>query len=107
MYNLLSNEHSIPLLPVLASKVGINEAIFLQQLHYWTQRSNHLHEGHIWVYNTYESWHQQFPFWSINTIQSIVKKLESENLIVVEDYYRFGPDDRKWYRVNYEVLGEK
>lgn len=53
----------------LASSIGINEAIVLQQLHYWISETDSgiEHEGRRWVYNTLEQWQKQFPFWSVDT----------------------------------------
>ena len=62
MERRLLNENPILLFPTLAKKVGLNEAIFLQQLQYWLSESDHIHDGYKWVYNTYESWNKQFPF---------------------------------------------
>ena len=35
MSNLLINESPLQVLPTLATYIGLNEAIFLQQVHYW------------------------------------------------------------------------
>ena len=39
MSNLLLNEVPLMCQPSLATKIGLNEAIFIQQLHYWLNRS--------------------------------------------------------------------
>ncbi|WP_156967307.1 hypothetical protein [Ureibacillus sinduriensis] len=46
----LIDESPLLILPTLARKVGLNEAIILQQIHYWNQRSRNIREGHTWVY---------------------------------------------------------
>ena len=104
MSKLLINENPIIVLPTLAKKIGLNEALFIQQLHYWLADSKHTYDGYQWVYNTYEDWHRQFPFWSTSTIRRIIGKLESEGLIVSGNYNRFKMDKTKWYRINYEYL---
>ncbi|MCU9614919.1 DnaD domain protein [Caldibacillus lycopersici] len=104
MSNLVINEKPMLLLPNFAKKIGLNEAIFVQQLHYWLQRSNHEHDGYKWVYNTYEDWQAQFPFWSISTVKRIISKLESEKIIISSNYNRMKMDKTKWYRINYELL---
>ena len=35
MNSYLINEYPLQVLPSLCKKVGINEAIFIQELHYW------------------------------------------------------------------------
>jgi len=104
MSKLLVNEHPILILPTLVEKVGLNEAIFLQQLHYWLKKSEHVHDGRRWVYNTFENWHKQLPFWSVRTIRRIVKKLEDQGLIITGNFNRYKIDRTKWYTIDYDML---
>jgi DnaD/phage-associated family protein len=101
---LLLDEEPLVVLPSLAASVGLNESIILQQLHYWLERSNHVYEGHKWVYNTYEEWQEQFPFWSVSTIRRIILKLEEKGLIIVGNFNKSKIDKTKWYRINYAKL---
>lgn len=103
---LLLDEEPLVILPSLAAAVGLNESIILQQLHYWLERSNHIYEGHKWVYNTYEEWREQFPFWSESTIRRIITKLEKQGLIITGNFNRSKIDKTKWYRINYEKLAQ-
>ncbi|MGG3998824.1 DnaD domain-containing protein [Anoxybacillus kestanbolensis] len=103
---LLMDEEPLVVLPSLAATVGLNESIVLQQLHYWLERSNHIHEGHKWVYNTYEEWQEQFPFWSESTIRRIITKLEKQGLIIAGNFNRSKIDKTKWYRIDYDKLTE-
>ncbi|MFK9094406.1 hypothetical protein [Bacillus salipaludis] len=68
MSRLLINESPVMIIPSLAAKIGLNEAVVLQQIHYWLGISKHNIEGRTWVYNTYEEWQKQLPFWSVSTI---------------------------------------
>lgn len=102
--NLLINEPPLQVLPSLAKEVGLNEAIFLQQLHFRSLISTNVKEGNKWVYKTYEEWHVEFPFWSIKTIKRIVKRLEDQKfLISSSEFNKMKMDRTKWYRVNYDV----
>lgn len=101
---LLINEYPIFVLPTLAEKVGVYEAIFLQQLHYWLNKSEHVYDGRRWVYNSMESWHNQFPFISVSTIRRIIKKLEEEKIILTGNFNRYKMDRTKWYTIDYEAL---
>lgn len=45
-------------MPTLATIIGLNESIILQQVHYWLKikeksKQDYI-DGHYWVYNTYE-----------------------------------------------------
>lgn len=102
--NLLINEPPLQVLPSLAKKVGLNEAIFLQQLHFRSLISSNVRDGYKWVYKTYAEWQQEFPFWSTDTIKRAVRKLEKEGYIIAtSDYNRMKIDNTKWYRINYEM----
>ena len=106
MSNLLIQEVPLMVLPTLATKIGLNEAMFLQQLHYWIDRSKHDMEGHRWIYNTIEDWCKQFPFWSRRTIARVISALERQGLVLTANYNRKGFDRTKWYTVNYELLAK-
>jgi len=79
-------KHSTTLLiPVgLAELIGLNEAIVLQQIHYWiSQDSNeNVKDGRKWVCNTYEQWQEQFPFWCKTTISNTILKLEKKGILL-------------------------
>ncbi|KFN88988.1 replication protein [Tetragenococcus halophilus] len=103
--NLLINEYPLLVLPNLAKEIGLNEAIFIQQLHYWLNgKSAKLRDGKTWVYNTYEDWQEQFPFWSVPTIKRIVNKLREKKLIITKNYNKFKYDKTLWYSINYDEL---
>ncbi|MCP1176233.1 MULTISPECIES: DnaD domain-containing protein [Bacillus] len=104
MSKLLLDDEPLVILPKLAAAIGLNEAIILQQLHYWLEKSKNVRDGFRWVYNTYEEWQKQFPFWSESTIKRTIKKLESQHLIIVGKYNKLKIDNTKWYRIDYEVL---
>ncbi len=104
--NVLISAPTIQLIPSLAEKIGLNEAIVLQQLHFRSCISENWRNGHKWVYKTYEDWKkQEFPFWSIPTIKRVIYKLEKEGYLISTDCYnRMYMDKTKWYRINYEIL---
>ncbi|RDI45655.1 DnaD domain-containing protein [Falsibacillus pallidus] len=106
MTKCLVHESPILVLPSLAVKAGLNEAIILQQFHYWISSSRHEHEGRKWVYNTYEQWQKQFPFWSISTIRRTIAKLEKDGWIESRNYNKSKLDNTKWYSICYEKLSE-
>lgn len=104
MSNLLISEPPLQVLPSLAVKVGLNEAIILQQFHYWLQRSKNIHDGYRWIYNSYKEWNKQFPFFSERTLRRAINSLEKQGYIITGNYNKAGFDNTKWYRVNYEKL---
>jgi hypothetical protein len=77
---LLLDEYPLMVLPKLATEIGLNEAIILQQVHYWLMQCGKERDGKVWVFNTYEDWQKQFPFFSLSTIRRTINKLEKNHL---------------------------
>jgi hypothetical protein len=105
---LLIDDPPLLVLPVLAVSIGLNEAIVLQQLHYWLKKKEaQVRDGHRWVYNTYEQWREDnFPFWSVRTIQRIFTSLEKRGLVIASSFGAHKWDQTKWYRIDYEALND-
>lgn len=97
MTSKLLNEYPLIVLPSLATKIGLNNAIVLQQIHYWLQKSKT-----DYVYNTYEGWQENFPFWSTKTIQRTITELENQGILV--SYQDASTDRKKYYKIDYYVL---
>lgn len=91
--------------PELAAKIGLNEALIVQQIHYWTKinadNGNNFKDGYYWTYNSYRKWGEQFPFWSMKTIARTIKKLEKAGLLITGNFNKLRIDKTKWYRINY------
>lgn len=104
MTNLLLDDRPILVMPKLAEEVGLNEAIVLQQIHYWLQRSTNIVDDHKWVYNSFPEWNKQFPWWGIATVKRTFSKLENEGYLITANYNKAGFDKTKWYRINYDRL---
>lgn len=107
MSKKLIDERAILLFPSLAKTIGLNNSIFIQQLHFWCDIADELgygklHNGERWVYKTAQEWHEKdFPFWSVVTIRRIINNLHDLGLI-----HAMYLDDDKWnrtlfYRINY------
>ena len=101
---LLIHEPPLQVLPSLAVAVGLNEAIVLQQIHYWLQRSQNEINGHLWVYNSVAEWKKQFPFWSDDTIARTLKSLRQSGVVVAEQLSKEPRDRSLYYRIDYAAL---
>jgi hypothetical protein len=118
MSKLLLDENPLMILPQLAIKIGLNEAIVLQQVHYWLLQKEHQRDGRYWVYNTYEKWQENFPFWSIATTKRALTALRKPYVPKEGDQYVKRPplliatskynakkyDKTLWYTIDYEAL---
>lgn len=107
---LLLDESPLVVLPTLAESVGLNASIVLQQIHFFVlkkeerQDTRTYREGHYWVYNSFEEWEKVFRFWKLRTIKSIFSKVEKLGLVISKKFGKTKWDQKKWYRIDYEVL---
>lgn len=108
MSNLLLDEQPLLIMPKLATKIGLNEAIVLQQIHYWIQNKNSgvIINGHKWVYNSINQWAEQFPFWSTATIKRTLSSLRENGYLIAEKLSDDGRDNTLYYRINYTTISE-
>jgi len=106
MSRLLIKESPVMIIPSLAVKIGLNEAVVLQQIHYWLGISKHKIDGRTWVYNTYEEWQKQLPFWSVSTIKRTILSLETKGLLLSANFNQMKMDKTKWYSIDYDKLQE-
>ena len=111
LYNeLFANEFDTQIIrKKLAKEIGLNEAIVLNQLHYWIEKNkksgNNYYDGRYWVYNTYEKWQKEdFEYWSIDTVKRTFGKLEKSGLVISSNYNKMQIDRTKWYTIDYEML---
>ncbi|WP_067986196.1 DnaT-like ssDNA-binding domain-containing protein [Neptuniibacter pectenicola] len=108
MSNLLIAEPPLVVLPSLARAIGLNEALVLQQIHFWIGQSVNEYDGHKWMYRTDKQWLAEFSFWSESTLRRAVASLKKSGLIRVERLARhFGGnsfDQKKYYTVIYSAV---
>lgn len=107
MSNLLFDERPLVIQPTLARMLGsLDEAVILQQIHYWLVRSTNVNDGYKWVYNSMTEWHKQFSWLAIATLKRKFKSLEDKGLLITGNYNKAKFDKTKWYRINYDALDE-
>lgn len=105
---LLYDESPLVVQPTLAKAIGLNEAIILQQIHYWMKKeaSGKVIDGVHWMFNSLSAWQEQFPWWSESTIYRTLESLEKLELIKTGSFNRRKGDRTKWYTLNYAVYHE-
>ena len=103
---LLIEDSPLIVSPKLASLVGLNEALVLQQVHFLLRmkHSGRVIGGEKWIWNTFEDWRKDhFPFWCLRTLKSIFLSLERRGLLI-----SCQPDGRmsrkKYYRLDREAI---
>lgn len=106
MSKLLIDDYPIQVLPKLANAIGLNEAIVLQQIHYWINKKTNFKDERYWVYNTLKELNDQFPFWSQKTIQRTISSLKNKELLITGNYNKAGFDKTVWYSIDYFKLNQ-
>lgn len=106
MTSLLLDSRPLIVIPELAELLGdVDQAIILQQMHYWLQKSCKKIDGHVWVYNSMIEWQKQFPWIkSRKSLANKFKKLEDRGLLITGNYNQAGFDKTKWYSIDYDTL---
>ncbi len=110
--SLLLDESPLLVQPSLAMAVGLNEAIVLQQIHYWLMHNqadpkkyaDDFREGRWWTYNTIEEWQEQFPFWSVATVERTLMNLRTKGVVLGKQFGKAAWDRTMWYSIDYESL---
>jgi hypothetical protein len=87
-----------------AKDFGMLESLILNQILYWSERSGQTIDGVVWIYNTIDQWHEQFPFTSERSIRRALRKLEILGFIHSDRKESQWWNQRKWYSVNRETL---
>ena len=111
MIKLLIDESPLIVLPSLAERIGLDEAIVLQQVHYLVGMSTKVENSHAykggfyWVFNSIEQWQSKyFRWWSIPTVKRIFQNLTKSCLLITETFSAGKGHRRLWYRVNHDLV---
>jgi hypothetical protein len=98
----LIQEPVITLLPSLAISLGVEMALIVQQISFLhsLKAGGRDHDGHHWIWNTYESWQKDhFPWWSVRVVKAYFQELERLGVVI-----SCQPDGKvsrkKYYRLN-------
>ncbi len=99
MSSLLIAEHTLQVLPTLACRIGLHEAIVLQQIHYLSLRPSN-RDG--WVCKSLDEWCDVFAFLSRRSIERVFAKLREQRLLMAETVP--GGGRRSRVRIDHDVL---
>jgi len=97
--SLLASGYFIQVHPEIVKRLGSSsQAMVLQQLSYWLERSDNEYDGQIWVYNTYEDWSENLGL-TPRQVRSAMQALEELGLIISCQPQAY--DRTKWYTIDY------
>lgn len=108
MSKLLFDESPLVVDVQLATKLGVDAAIVLQQIHYWIEinkrKQLNYYDNAYWTYNSIKEWNKTFPFYTERTLQRIFKKLKDTGILIAGNFNKAKFDKTTWYTINYEKL---
>jgi hypothetical protein len=98
---LITPESPLLVPPLLAAEIGLNEALILQQIHYYCLVSKHVkQDGRTWFWKTLNDWGQTLPFLSISTIRRAIGNLKDKFKLI--DVCRHS--QKTWYQANWFTI---
>ena len=97
--------------PTLASKIGAENALILQQIKYWISKCGKQISSskELFIYNSLHSWKDQFPYMSEYKIRKSIKYLEDNGIIKSVKVNAHRWNHTKWYTIDhqkYSLLSE-
>lgn len=85
----------------VAQEFGVEEAIFLKNIQFWIRKNHaeghHQHEGRTWTYNSSAAFEALFPFWNLQKIKRMIKKLTERRVLVCGNFNKNQFDRTRWY----------
>jgi len=102
--SLLIDESPLQVIPSLAKAIGLNEAIMIQQIHYWQRISPHEQGGRRYVAMSAPDLVDKFPFWSEKTIKRTISNLKEKGLLIVTKKSSTSWERVNWYAVDYDTM---
>ena len=87
----------------IAKLYGINCAVILQNIWHWVQKNEangtNFNDGNYWTYNSTKAFAKQFPYLSQRQIETALKKLRDNGIIMTGNYNAVQYDRTLWYAV--------
>lgn len=92
----------------LATVIGLNEAIVLQQINYWLHVPGGKNtDGKHWIKHTISEFlEKDFPFWSRSTVKRTISTCEKKGFLLERNLNNAGFDKSKWYSIDEAKLDE-
>jgi Tfp pilus assembly protein PilE len=87
--------------PVVAKEFGVNSAIFLQNIAFWTQTNlaneRNIYDGYCWTYNTLKAFQEIFSYFTKQNLETIINSCLKQNLIIKGNFNATKYDRTVWY----------
>lgn len=87
----------------IAKRYGVNCAVILQNIWHWVQKNEtngtNFYDGAYWTYNSTKAFAAQFPYLTKKQIETALKKLRDEKIIMTGNYNTMKYDRTLWYAI--------
>ena len=87
----------------IAEKYGINCAVILQNIWHWIRKNEangtNYFDGNYWTYNSTKAFKELFPYLSQRQIETALKKLRDEGILITGNYNAVKYDRTLWYAI--------
>lgn len=87
----------------VAKLYGVNCAVILQNIHHWVKKNEangiNFRDGYYWTYNSTKAFQALFPYLSQKQIETALKKLRDEGVIITANYNEMKYDRTLWYAI--------
>lgn len=85
----------------VACAVGERKAVIITNFGHWHLKNacsiEHVHDGSIWTYNTYQAFTRVWPYLSEKEVRTALEGLEKEGYLITGNYNKWRNDRTKWY----------
>jgi hypothetical protein len=92
----------------IAVEFSLNTAIFVQQLSQWSflnlANKRHIHDGHVWSFNTLEAYSVIFPWWNRRQLETVINNAVKEGLVLKGNYNKHKYDRTMWYALTHKGM---
>lgn len=86
-----------------AQKYGVNAAIVLNHLIYWSKNNyannRNIYDGYVWTYNSIVALQEILPYFSEKQIRYCLTKLVKNGVIKTGNYNKLSYDKTNWYAI--------
>lgn len=87
----------------IAEMYGVNCAVILQNIWHWVKKNEangtNFYDGNYWTYNSTKAFQKLFPYLSQKQIETALKKLRDENILITGNYNTLKYDRTLWYAI--------
>lgn len=87
----------------IAERYGVNCAVILQNIWHWIRKNEangvNYYDGNYWTYNSTKAFKELFPYLTQKQIETALKKLRDENILVTGNYNVVKYDRTLWYSI--------